>query len=61
MGVAFSRMPDMAPVFGFPPGMFPVAEAAGESFVSLPLRPGLRDSDPGRVVLACELALEMTS
>jgi len=38
--------------FGFRPGMFPVAEAAGESVVSLPLYPSLGDDDVDRVVAA---------
>ena len=38
--------------FGFRPGMFPIAEAAGESVVSLPLYASLRDADVDRVVAA---------
>jgi dTDP-4-amino-4,6-dideoxygalactose transaminase len=44
--------------FGFRPGMFPVAEAAGDAVVSLPLYPDLGDQDRERVVLACQAALE---
>ena len=44
--------------FGFRPGMFPVAEAAGESVVSLPLYPSLGDDEVERVVVACRRALE---
>lgn len=42
---------------GFGPGICPAAEAAGESVVSLPLFPGLRDRDVERVVAACRDAL----
>jgi dTDP-4-amino-4,6-dideoxygalactose transaminase len=44
--------------FGFEPGMFPVAEAAGDSVVSLPLHPGLTDDEVARVVRTCRAALE---
>lgn len=42
---------------GFRPGMCPVAEAAGEQLLSLPLFPGLRDADVERVAEACRTAL----
>jgi dTDP-4-amino-4,6-dideoxygalactose transaminase len=38
--------------FGFRPGMFPVAEAAGDSVVSLPLFPDLGDDEIDRVIAA---------
>lgn len=36
--------------FGYREGMWPVAEAAAKSLLSLPLHPGLRESDVQRVV-----------
>jgi perosamine synthetase len=39
--------------YGFEPGMFPVAEEAGETVVSLPLFPSMTDSEVDRVVEAC--------
>jgi dTDP-4-amino-4,6-dideoxygalactose transaminase len=47
--------------FGFRPGMFPIAEAAGDAVVSLPLYPSLRDDQLKRVVAACRVALERAS
>jgi dTDP-4-amino-4,6-dideoxygalactose transaminase len=46
--------------FGFRPGMFPIAEAAGDTVVSLPLYPGLLDSEVERVIDACECAVGAT-
>ncbi len=39
--------------YGFGPGLAPVAEAAGEAVVSLPLYPSLSDADQERVIAAC--------
>ena len=43
--------------FGFRPGMLPVAEQNGETVLSLPLYPSLRDGQLERVVDACRTAL----
>ena len=43
--------------FGFRAGMFPVAEAAGESVVSLPLYPSLSERKLERVVDVCTTVL----
>jgi dTDP-4-amino-4,6-dideoxygalactose transaminase len=45
--------------FGFRPGMLPVAESNGETVLSLPLYPSLRDDQFERVVGACRTALEV--
>jgi dTDP-4-amino-4,6-dideoxygalactose transaminase len=47
--------------YGFLPGMLPVSEAAGDSVVSLPLHPGLRDDELQRVVRACLDVLKETT
>ena len=47
--------------FGFGPRMLPVAEAAGDEVVSLPLYPSLRDDQLERVVRACGVALGQAS
>jgi dTDP-4-amino-4,6-dideoxygalactose transaminase len=39
--------------YGFGPGLAPVAEAAGDAVVSLPLYPSLSDADQERVIAAC--------
>jgi dTDP-4-amino-4,6-dideoxygalactose transaminase len=39
--------------FAFQPGMFPVAEGAGDTVVSLPLFPSMTDAEVDRVVRAC--------
>lgn len=64
LGVHFRAVhlhPYYRETFGFRPGMFPVAEAAGDAVVSLPLYPGLTDGEFDRVVRACESALGTTS
>jgi dTDP-4-amino-4,6-dideoxygalactose transaminase len=64
LGVHFRAVhlhPYYRETFGFRPGMFPVAEAAGDAVVSLPLYPGLTDCELERVVRACEAALGATS
>lgn len=38
--------------FGFEPGMFPVAEEAGDTCVSVPLYPSMAEADVDRVVIA---------
>ena len=43
--------------FGFRAGMFPVAEAAGEAVVSLPLYPSLSERDLERVIHVCTTVL----
>ena len=43
--------------FGFKPGMLPIAEAAGDAVVSLPLYPSLRDDQVERVVATCRRVL----
>jgi perosamine synthetase len=43
--------------FGLEPGLCPVAEAAAEEILSLPLFPAMHDSDVDRVVTALERAL----
>ena len=43
--------------YGFREGMFPVAEAAGETVVSLPLYPSLDEADLDRVVRTCKTVL----
>ncbi len=43
--------------FGFRAGMFPVAEAAGDSVVSLPLYPSLSERELERVVDVCTTVL----
>jgi dTDP-4-amino-4,6-dideoxygalactose transaminase len=45
--------------FGFRPGMLPVAERNGETVLSLPLYPSLRDDQLERVTVACRTALEV--
>ena len=60
LGVHFRAVhlhPYYRETFGFRRGMYPVAEAAGDEVVSLPLYPGLRDSELERVVHACKSAL----
>ncbi len=47
--------------FGFRPGMLPVAEAAGDAVVSLPLYPSLREEQVERVVAACRRAVGQAS
>ena len=44
--------------FGFSPGIFPVAEAAGAQGLALPFHTGLSESDQERVVAALTSALE---
>jgi dTDP-4-amino-4,6-dideoxygalactose transaminase len=64
LGVHFRAVhlhPYYREAFGFRRGMFPVAEAAGDTVVSLPLYPGLREVELERVVRACEVALAATS
>jgi dTDP-4-amino-4,6-dideoxygalactose transaminase len=60
LGVHFRAVhlhPYYRETYGFHPGMFPVAEAAGDAVVSLPLYPGLTDGELQRVVRACGSAL----
>jgi dTDP-4-amino-4,6-dideoxygalactose transaminase len=45
--------------FGFKPGMLPAAESNGDTVLSLPLYPSLRDDQLERVVGACRTALGM--
>ena len=47
--------------FGYRPGMLPVAEAAGDAVVSLPLYPSLQDSQLQRVIQACKAAVRQAS
>jgi len=60
LGVHFRAVhlhPYYRETFGFRPGMFPAAEAAGDAVVSLPLYPDLTDREVERVVRACRAAL----
>ena len=64
LGVHFRAVhlhPYYREAFGFTRGMFPVAEAAGDAVVSLPLYPVLREDELERVVRACEVALAAAS
>jgi dTDP-4-amino-4,6-dideoxygalactose transaminase len=59
LGVHFRAVhlhPYYSETFGFRRGMYPVAEAAGDEVVSLPLYPGLLDGERERVIHACESA-----
>jgi dTDP-4-amino-4,6-dideoxygalactose transaminase len=38
--------------YGFKPGDFPNAESIGDRIVSLPLFPGMRDTDQDRAIAA---------
>ena len=44
--------------FGFAAGMLPVAEAAGDAVLSLPLYPSLTPAEVDRVVAACRHAID---
>jgi perosamine synthetase len=64
LGVHFRAVhlhPYYREAFGFTRGMLPVAEAAGDAVVSLPLYPVLREDELERVVRACEVALAAAS
>jgi dTDP-4-amino-4,6-dideoxygalactose transaminase len=47
--------------YGYQAGMFPAAEAAGDSVVSLPLYPSLEEHQLERVVGACRQALAVSA
>ncbi len=55
---AIHLQPAYSERFGFSPGMFPVAEAAGDQGLALPFHTGLSASDQERVVETLARALK---